>query len=587
MTIPELDPSDYNQDNEIPEELLLIVAASIKNFEKDRQQTLVVGATKNYLKGVKIAYKRAEKKFVADEVEDDVYSFLEEYQKQIKDGYTIIQGEKVHWLRDRSLAERQFIFDTISNSIRGGEGPIVTGKKLNEYFEMSKRHAELIARTETAYVQSKGRDDRYKKFGVERVKWLLGKNPCPRCASFGGRIFKWDDLPYSIPVHPRCFSDDTEVCTIDGFKLIKDVKINEECMSIDPETFELEWVKVKNVYSYKYSGALFSFTSDVVDLLVTPDHSMLVKEDEEWIFKDASQVKNDAGFCIVERPSIEWPEYVTDVKKSTEDYNGFVCCVELEKFHTLYVRRNGKCAWSGNCTCDLAPILNPDEKETPYVPKEKPVKEPKEPKAAPVKKEPVKKVPVEKPKAEPKKPIKEPERTREEVEKIIRDKEHTLIDRTTEKGILYNKNGKILLEKEGDAESVSFTKAERKRMNGNVLTHNHPGIGVAFSDADLRMACAYNLNEIRATGKTGTHIIKMADGSNFNEELYINKIQESYEKHRKIEFANHNRRMQEMEAGTRRVKVTEDESFLWASRKIWTDVARDVPELKYELVKWD
>jgi replicative DNA helicase Mcm len=32
-----------------------------------------------------------------------------------------------------------------------------------------------------------------------------------------------------------------------------------------------------------------------------------------------------------------------------EDYNGMVYDVELEKWHFLLVKRNGKCAWSGNC----------------------------------------------------------------------------------------------------------------------------------------------------------------------------------------------------------------------------------------------
>ena len=32
-----------------------------------------------------------------------------------------------------------------------------------------------------------------------------------------------------------------------------------------------------------------------------------------------------------------------------EHYTGIVYCVELEKNHTLYVRRNGKACWSGNC----------------------------------------------------------------------------------------------------------------------------------------------------------------------------------------------------------------------------------------------
>ncbi len=32
-----------------------------------------------------------------------------------------------------------------------------------------------------------------------------------------------------------------------------------------------------------------------------------------------------------------------------EEYSGLVYCVELEKNHTLYVRRKGRCVWSGNC----------------------------------------------------------------------------------------------------------------------------------------------------------------------------------------------------------------------------------------------
>ena len=38
------------------------------------------------------------------------------------------------------------------------------------------------------------------------------------------------------------------------------------------------------------------------------------------------------------------------------DYEGYVYCVELEKNHILYVRRNGRCTWSGNCRSSIMPI---------------------------------------------------------------------------------------------------------------------------------------------------------------------------------------------------------------------------------------
>jgi hypothetical protein len=39
-------------------------------------------------------------------------------------------------------------------------------------------------------------------------------------------------------------------------------------------------------------------------------------------------------------------------------YDSMVYCVELEKYHTLLVRRNGKILWSGNCRCRYTPLLS-------------------------------------------------------------------------------------------------------------------------------------------------------------------------------------------------------------------------------------
>lgn len=205
--IPEFDPDELDPDNNIPEELLTILLISIPSFEKSRIDNLVAGAAKDYLKGTATAYKRLGEKFVAEEVKDDVYSFLKTYQKQLNEGYTVIQNEKVYWLRDRTLKERQKIFDIISDGVTQGKSPDVVKKEFQDYFGMQKRQAERIARTETAYVQANGRDDRYKKFGVERVKWLLGPNPCPECLDYGNKIYTWDTLPKNQPVHALCTCD--------------------------------------------------------------------------------------------------------------------------------------------------------------------------------------------------------------------------------------------------------------------------------------------------------------------------------------------------------------------------------------------
>lgn len=47
----------------------------------------------------------------------------------------------------------------------------------------------------------------------------------------------------------------------------------------------------------------------------------------------------------------------SNLNKELVEYHGFVYDVELEKFHTLFVRRNGKVLMSGNCRCTLLPVL--------------------------------------------------------------------------------------------------------------------------------------------------------------------------------------------------------------------------------------
>jgi len=50
------------------------------------------------------------------------------------------------------------------------------------------------------------------------------------------------------------------------------------------------------------------------------------------------------------------------LKVETVDYDGLVYDVQLAKNHVLWVRRNGKTCWSGNCICTLVPVHEDPEK---------------------------------------------------------------------------------------------------------------------------------------------------------------------------------------------------------------------------------
>lgn len=53
--------------------------------------------------------------------------------------------------------------------------------------------------------------------------------------------------------------------------------------------------------------------------------------------------------------------YNTSLKKRLIDYEGYIYDVELEKNHTLFVKRNNKVCVSGNCRCDLRIYRKGDE----------------------------------------------------------------------------------------------------------------------------------------------------------------------------------------------------------------------------------
>jgi len=66
-----------------------------------------------------------------------------------------------------------------------------------------------------------------------------------------------------------------------------------------------------------------------------------------------------------------------------------------------------------------------------------------------------------------------------------------------EKGILFNKNGDILLVKLGTKSAIKFSDEEKALFNGNKFIHNHPS-GNGLSSADVSLAVHSGLQEVVA-----------------------------------------------------------------------------------------
>lgn len=184
----------------------------------------------------------------------------------------------------------------------------------------------------------------------------------------------------------ECYSEDTEVLTKSGWKYFYEVKEDDEVFTLNTETGEMELHRPRRFYEFEHDGELYNFKSKKLDLLVTPNHNMLVaqyypkkKDDYELKFikakdfnprthsllcsdlqdKVSSHLKKEkmvmAGSEKEEEvlsSRLEPKEYPDLEENRVENiekpyYKGKVYCLEVQN-HTLYVRRNGKAAWCGN-----------------------------------------------------------------------------------------------------------------------------------------------------------------------------------------------------------------------------------------------
>ena len=93
-----------------------------------------------------------------------------------------------------------------------------------------------------------------------------------------------------------CFTGDTYVVTPRGIRNIKEMKVGDEVVNVDPKTMNTEIDKVVEVQSFPYKGEMIHFKDTrFVDLLVTPNHRMLVEDmrksrSSPGIFKTAEEV---------------------------------------------------------------------------------------------------------------------------------------------------------------------------------------------------------------------------------------------------------------------------------------------------------
>lgn len=74
-----------------------------------------------------------------------------------------------------------------------------------------------------------------------------------------------------------CYDEETEVLTTRGWLHFRDVTLDDNVATLNPETFEFDYIKPSKVQSYEHNGKMYKIKSQLIDLTVTTNHNMFVQ----------------------------------------------------------------------------------------------------------------------------------------------------------------------------------------------------------------------------------------------------------------------------------------------------------------------
>ncbi len=100
---------------------------------------------------------------------------------------------------------------TLSTGLAQGQGPREIARVMDkEIVSLTRRRANVIARTEIIHAHSEGQLDSFQDLGVDilgvMAEWSTAGDDrvCPNCADMEGKTFTVDEARGLIPLHPNC-----------------------------------------------------------------------------------------------------------------------------------------------------------------------------------------------------------------------------------------------------------------------------------------------------------------------------------------------------------------------------------------------
>lgn len=152
-----------------------------------------------------------------------------------------------------------------------------------------------------------------------------------------------------------CFDSVTEVLTDSGWKLFRDVDIKiDEIATLNLETEELEYNFAEAYHEYDYFGDLYQYSSNFIDLCVTPNHNLLInssncnRDKTKWELIKAEDapinylMKKDANWTGLEKEFYSCGKYTIKMDEWLEFLGYFIAEGSCTQRSRVKVMSNGE-----------------------------------------------------------------------------------------------------------------------------------------------------------------------------------------------------------------------------------------------------
>ena len=209
-------------------------------------------------------------------------------------------------------------------------GPIIHGYDLTSTFKeniiirlrMLMQRKKLAIPSKEGPLQNIAEKFERQLHSIQRTSTKMGLHTRYSGKEHGGM----DDMVWA------CYDKNTEVLTDTGFKLIKDITIEDKVVTLKQSTSEIEYQSPTNFISYKYTGEMIHFKGKGLDLMVTPNHQIYASKNRyRYLYEgfklhkaedvcDAHIKFKKNGLWLGERQEVHTIPFITTIGKKGHNY---------------------------------------------------------------------------------------------------------------------------------------------------------------------------------------------------------------------------------------------------------------------------